>query len=84
MEYYLALKKNEGNSLVVQWLGLHAFTAKGRGSIPVLGTKILQATLCSQKFLFLEKKNNNVKKKKKEWNLAICYNMDGSENHYTK
>ena len=65
-EYYLALKKNEGNSLVVQWLGLHAFTAKGRGSIPVLGTKILQATWCSQKFLFFEKKNNNVKKKKKK------------------
>ena len=64
MEYYLALKKNEGNSLVVQWLGHHAFTAEGRGSIPVLGTKILQATWCSQKFLFFEKKNNNVKKKK--------------------
>ena len=23
-----------GNSLVVQWLGLHAFTAQGTGSIP--------------------------------------------------
>ena len=32
-----------GNSLVVQWLGLHAFTAKGPGSIPGQGTKIRQA-----------------------------------------
>jgi len=29
-----------GTSLVVQWLGLHAFTAKGVGSIPDWGTKI--------------------------------------------
>ena len=26
--------KYAGNSLVVQWLGLHAFTAQGTGSIP--------------------------------------------------
>ena len=32
-----------GNSLVVQWLGLHAFTAEGPGSIPGWGTKIPQA-----------------------------------------
>ena len=32
-----------GNSLVVQWLGHHAFTAKGTGSIPCGGTKIPQA-----------------------------------------
>ena len=30
-----------GNSLAVQWLGLHAFTAKGTGSIPSGGTEIL-------------------------------------------
>ena len=30
-------------SLVVQWLGLHAFTAEGVGLIPRQGTKILQA-----------------------------------------
>ena len=29
-----------GNSPVVQWLGLRAFTAQGLGSIPVWGTKI--------------------------------------------
>ena len=38
-----------GNSLVVQWLGLHAFTAEGLGSIPCWGTKIPQAVWCSQK-----------------------------------
>ena len=32
-----------GNSLAVQWLGLHASTAGGAGSIPDRGTKILQA-----------------------------------------
>ena len=29
---------------MVQWLGLHAFTVKGPGSILSQGTKILQAT----------------------------------------
>ena len=28
------LNKNQGNSLVVQWLGLHNLTAKGLGLIP--------------------------------------------------
>ena len=32
-----------GNSLVVQWLGLHTLTAEGLGSIPGQGTKIPQA-----------------------------------------
>ena len=32
-----------GSSLVVQWLGLCAFTALGPGSIPGQGTKIPQA-----------------------------------------
>ena len=32
------------NSLGVQWLGLHAFTAGGTGLIPGQGTEILQAT----------------------------------------
>ena len=34
---------NLGNSLAVQWLGLHTFTAEGRGSVPGWGTKIPQA-----------------------------------------
>ena len=41
MEYFFYLKDGEtGNSLVVQWLELHAFIAKGPGSISVWGTKI--------------------------------------------
>ena len=35
-------KSPNGNSLVVQWLGLCAFTAGGTGSIPGWGTKISQ------------------------------------------
>ena len=38
-----------GNFLVVQWLGLHAFTAKGLGLIPDQGTKITQAMWHGQK-----------------------------------
>ena len=37
------------NYLVVQWLGLCAFTAKGLGLIPGWGTKIPQAMQLSQK-----------------------------------
>ena len=38
-----------GNSLVVQWLGLHASTEGGMASIPGRGTKIPQAAGCGQK-----------------------------------
>ena len=38
-----------GNSLAVQWLGLHALTAEGPDSIPGWGTKIPQAAESSQK-----------------------------------
>ena len=38
-----------GHSLEVQWLGLHTFTAEGRGSIPGRGTKISQAMQRNQK-----------------------------------
>ena len=38
-----------GNSLAVQWLGLHALTAQGPDSIPGQGTKIPQAARHSQK-----------------------------------
>ena len=37
------------NSLVVQWLGLHACTAQGVGPILGLGTKIPRASRHSQK-----------------------------------
>ena len=40
----------EGNSLVVQWLGLHNSTAGGTGSIPSWEvSKILHAAQCSRK-----------------------------------
>ena len=51
-----------GNSLVVQWLGLWAFTAKAMGSIPGRGTKIPEAAWCGQK-----------KKKKKNCCLQHAY-----------
>ena len=38
-----------GTSLAGQWLGLHAFIAKGLGSIRGQGTKIPQAMQCDQK-----------------------------------
>ena len=38
-----------GNSLAVQWLGPHASTAGGTGSIPGQGIKIMQAALCGKK-----------------------------------
>ena len=37
------------NSLVVQWLGLGAFTVMAPGSVPGWGTKILQAAQRGQK-----------------------------------
>ena len=48
--------KHLGDSLVVQWLGFHAFTAEGLGSIPGWGTKIPQTVQHSQKFLHKNKR----------------------------
>ena len=42
-------EKPFGNSLAVQWLGRHAFTAEGMGLIPDQETKISQGVQCSQK-----------------------------------
>ena len=39
----IKIKNFVGTSLVVQWLGLHASTAGGQGSIPGWGTKIPHA-----------------------------------------
>ena len=39
----------DGNSQSVWWLGLHASTARGPGSLPGRGTKILQAARCGPK-----------------------------------
>ena len=50
IEYYAAVKKNEvGTSLVVQWLRLCASTARGPGSIPGWGTKILRVAVRPKK-----------------------------------
>ena len=46
-----------GNSLAVQWLGLHASTAGDTGFIPGWGTKIPHAARHSQK----NKINNKIK-----------------------
>ena len=43
------LRMFSGNSLVIQWLGLHISTAGDPGSVPGQGAKILQDALCSQK-----------------------------------
>ena len=40
-----------GNSLAIQWLGLHALTAKGPGSIPGWGTKIPQVMWCGHIYI---------------------------------
>ena len=42
------IKTTIGNSLVVQWLGLHASTAGGKGPIPGQGAKILHAAWSGQ------------------------------------
>ena len=49
MEDFDFKKKYLGNSLVVEWLGLHAFTAEGAGLIPGWGIRIPQATQRGQK-----------------------------------
>ena len=41
--------KNPGNSLVVQWLGLHAFPAVGLGSIPGFLRELRFHKLCMWK-----------------------------------
>ena len=51
------------NSLVVQWLGLHALTAEGPGSIPGRGTKIPQAVQHGKKPP--KKQNKNLDKSQK-------------------
>ena len=53
-------KETLGNSLAVQWLGLHASTAGGKGLIPGRGTKISQATWHGQKKPLNEKKYREI------------------------
>ena len=58
----LHLNSAWGTSLAIQWLGLCAFNAKGVGSIPGQGTKILHITWHGQENFFKKKE------KKKERN----------------
>ena len=66
----------DGTSLLVQWLGLHASTAGGMGSIPGWGTKVPCAVWHGQKIFKnkkIKKKKNKfspLKKKKKEMHLV--------------
>ena len=61
-----------GNSLVVQWLGLHAFTAEGASSIPGRGTKIPQAMQRSQK---QKQTQTNRQNRKQNPKTATVYNF---------
>ena len=56
------------NSLVIQWLGLCPSSARGLGSIPGQGTKILQATRSLQK-----KERKKEKKKRLMWPWIILH-----------
>ena len=47
-QIYVDLKLLCGNSLTVQWLGVHTLTAEGLGSIPGEGTRIPQDTAKNQ------------------------------------
>ena len=57
-------QKNQRKLPVVQWLGLHAFTAQSMGKIPAWGAKIPQAMQqCGQNF-------KNKKQKKTDHRFA--------------
>ena len=75
--------RNFGNSLVVQWLGLHAFTAKGPGSISGQGTKIPQASRRGQ-----NQKNNTKQKNKisslKNYKMVLYEGTKGMKRGYSK
>lgn len=49
LKFTVNLKLLCGNSLTVQWLGLHAYTAEGLGSIAAQGTRIPQGSRQSRK-----------------------------------
>ena len=52
----IGLKDICENSLVVQWLGFHSFTAEGTSSVPGLGSKIPKA-IAQTKNIFFNLKN---------------------------
>ena len=54
-------KERERNPLAAQWLGLHASPAKGPGSTPGQGSRVLQSVQCSQR-----KKERKEEERKRE------------------
>ena len=76
---YNSIRRRQGNSLAVQWLGLHASTAGGMGLIPRQGTKIPQATWCGQK----KKKKKKTNKMAKGLEQILCKrrHRDGHKAH---
>ena len=60
------LKRLSGNSLVVKWLGLCAFTAENPGSNPDWGTKISQMVGCGPK----QKETKSL-----QWILTLCFSL---------
>ena len=60
-----------GSSLVVQWLGLSAPTARDPGSVLGWGTKIPQALWLSKK----KKKKNKTEKNNLIYNLEIMFHL---------
>ena len=61
-----------GNSQVVQWLGIHAFTAEGRCSVAGWGTTIPQAAWDSQKKESVKQKDTATPlKKQKQKNKTL-------------
>ena len=66
-----------GNSLAVQWLGLHAFTAEGPGSVPGRGTKIPQTAWQSQE----KKKKSHVQVFNPFWVIFCIWCKIGVQFH---
>ena len=68
-----------GNSLVVPWLGLCAFTAEGRGSIAGQGTRVPQAVRTKKKNDILTQiiNKNQRLKKNEEKDTHLCVNLQG-------
>ena len=68
----MSLKKTlKGTSLAVQWLGLRTAAARGRGSIPGLGTKIPHAAQHGQR----KKKRKKRKEKYSQQTILIENNI---------
>ena len=71
--------KKSGASPAVQWLRLHASTARGEGLIPVQGTEILHAAQCGQK----KKKKPGFKEMSTRWRNRIGISKRDKRDHPT-